>query len=109
MSEARTRVDRALALVLGGYALCLAVAIAAVVVWDSGLLMGLALAGILGLFAYARRALRCPLCGAAAFLAPVPAAIRFIVQKPRRCPRCRTDFEQATTLIRSTSAGNGQS
>lgn len=102
-AEIRLRV----AWLVAAYAAGLAALMIAVAVADSPVAAGIALAWIIGVLFYARNALRCPLCGASVLNASVGRGLRWLIGPQRRCPRCGTRHEEASTA-RATAAGNAK-
>jgi hypothetical protein len=98
--------NRRLAAVFAGFGLGVAGVLAGIMIWNSRVVVGIAIACIMGVFLVAMRLFRCPLCGAAVFLSPVSQSLTWITGRSRRCPRCRADFEEA---IAATSGSSGKS
>ena len=103
MSAARTRINRQLAATFGAFGLGLAGVLAGILIWDSRVFVGFAVAWIMGVVLLARRAFRCPLCGASVFLAPVSESLPWVLGGTRRCPRCRADYEEAIAEVSGSS------
>lgn len=94
------RLKRQIAAVFGGYVLGLAGVVGGVAVWDSRGVVGVALVWLTAFVVYAWQTFRCPLCGASVFNSPVTGALRWLFRTPRRCPRCRADYEVALAELR---------
>lgn len=95
LSEIRRRVNRQLAAVFTAFALGVVGVLFGILVLDSRIVVGFAVAWIMGVLLVGRQLFRCPLCRASIFLAPVSVSLPWVMGRSRRCPRCRTDFEAA--------------
>jgi len=101
-------VNRALAIVFAAYTAGLAGVMLGIMVWDSHVVVASSVGVIMVALGYARIAFRCPICRAAIFLTPVSDAVPWVTGKARRCPRCRTDYDEATReMARPSSPERG--
>lgn len=95
MSRAGEQTNRKVRWLAGAYAAGLISLIILITVVDSRLATGIAVFWIMLVLLYARRTLRCPLCGASVLNAPVGAGLGWVTGRDRRCARCRTEYEAA--------------
>ncbi len=86
--------------VLAGYAIGLGGVVAGVAIWDSRAMVGLSLVWLTLVVGYAWLGFRCPLCNESVFNGPARAALLWLFRTPRRCPRCRTDYDVALAELR---------
>jgi len=103
LSAARAKLNRQLALMFGAFGLGLAAVLAGILILDSRVFVGFAVAWIMVVVLFARRQFRCPLCHASILMAPVSESVPWILGRTRRCPRCRTDYDEAMAAV---SAGS---
>lgn len=87
---------RLLALMLALYLIGLTAIMLGIAVFDSRPVIWAGLILVLATLAWARHAIRCPLCGASIFLTSVSAALPWVTGRTGRCPRCNADIGDAT-------------
>lgn len=106
MKRNQSPLEQRLLLVFLAFMLGLLFVVLGVALFESQVLVGAALVWILAVLLYAAHVLRCPLCGATLLYFPVRTAWRWLRESPRKCPRCRTDYEAAVAELAS---GKGRS
>lgn len=106
MNRNRSAVEQRLFAVFLAFLLGLVVVVLGVAFFESQVVVGIALLWILVVLLYAGHTFRCPLCGAVVLFFPVRTAWRWLRGSPRKCPRCRTDYDAAVAEL---ARGKGRS
>ena len=104
MADVHRELNWKLAIVFAAFGAGFVAVVLGVAVLQSSTVVGISLAGMTVVVVYAWLTFRCPLCGSSVFNAPARAALRWVLRTPRRCPRCRTDYEAALQEVQRSGS-----